>query len=1150
MPHNYGSRLILIACVLIFCLFGFPGIGGGIIRTSELATNKPWSQKVNLKPGIDIAGGTSLTYDIKAPPGSSDKGSGGETLAEKVAAALKKRVDPQGVLNLVWRPQGDNRLEIQIPRSPNSGERDKAQKALIIAQQELKETNVSVDDVRRAIESPANADRDARLAELSGGSNDRLDQYKALATLHDEIEKQKAAYGAAEKANDTPTKNAAAQAQAEAEIKYDKEQQKLETANLPVEELNDALGLPGEAQKRRLDEITSRYGSSPARQKAIEDYKVAYLNFQKFKNSLDDSSDLKRMLRGSGVLEFHILVDGADLQTPAAQAMIERLHTRGTAPQANDTMRWYVIDNPSEFKSQTFSIPGDDTKRYALAYVTSDRSMIHRTDRQPWALASARPNRDGNGNNIVDFEFDAQGAKLFSELTRNNIKSPLAIVLDERMISAPNINSEIGARGQISGGGAGGFDPTELKYLVNTLSAGSLPASLADEPISERTVSPQLGVDNLYRGLIASFIGVVVVGVFLIGYYYLAGLVAFFAVVMNLIIILGVLCMFGATFTMPSIAGIILTIGTAVDANVLVFERMREEEHRGFPLKLALQHAYDRAFSAIVDSNMTTIITSLCLYFFGSEEVRGFGLTLVIGITSSLFTALFVTKTIFAILIDKYGIKELGSIPTSFPKWDKLLKPDIDWMGLIWPFIAFSTIFTLIGVSAFFIKKRDMFDIEFASGTAVQFELKHDMSRDEIDKLLSAHRTEIPSPSIVSLNGRLDSYEVVTPSHEAAQVRDAVLAALGTNLKIELPSRYEQFDVPAVDQAIGKAIIPIEKDTLTIDGKNIPSASNYTGGAAIVLRNLTPPISADDIALRLDRASTAPGSETSLSKFRLQVLPLDTEPGLKIDKEALKRPVKEAVVLVAQPDFPYAKSPEGWKDNVAAPLWKLTREGVGREAKLQKVSNFDPQVAGDTQRDALLATIVSIIVIMVYIWFRFGDIKFATATVVALVHDTVIVIGAVGISHYLDNGVGRALLVEPFRINLTLVAAILTVMGYSMIDTIVVFDRIRENRGRYGHLTRKVINDSINQTLSRTLLTAGATLITVSVMYICGGSGIHGFTFVLLVGILVGTYSSIAIASPILLIGSGKETQAAGRQPPVRGVELTSGRRSGLAART
>jgi len=196
-------------------------------------------------------------------------------------------------------------------------------------------------------------------------------------------------------------------------------------------------------------------------------------------------------------------------------------------------------------------------------------------------------------------------------------------------------------------------------------------------------------------------------------------------------------------------------------------------------------------------------------------------------------------------------------------------------------------------------------------------------------------------------------------------------------------------------------------------------------------------------------------------------------------------------------------------------------------------------VAGDTQRDAFLATLVSIILIMIYIWFRFGDMKFATATVVALVHDTLVVIGAIGLSHYLDNGFGHLLLIEPFRINLTLVAAILTVMGYSMLDTIVVFDRIRENRGKFGHMSRKIINDSINQTLSRTLLTCGITIMTVASMYFVGGPGIHGFTFVLLVGILVGTYSSIAVAAPILLMGHEAKTESP-KKTPVRPIKAVA----------
>jgi SecD/SecF fusion protein len=204
---------------------------------------------------------------------------------------------------------------------------------------------------------------------------------------------------------------------------------------------------------------------------------------------------------------------------------------------------------------------------------------------------------------------------------------------------------------------------------------------------------------------------------------------------------------------------------------------------------------------------------------------------------------------------------------------------------------------------------------------------------------------------------------------------------------------------------------------------------------------------------------------------------------------------------------------------------------MGREASLQKVSNFDAQVAGDTQKDAMLATLGSIVAIMIWIWLRFGDHKYGTATVLAMIHDTIMVVGAIGLSHWLaDTAVGRVLGLEAFRLNMTLVAAILTVMGYSMVDTIVVFDRIREIRGKYGTVTRALINDAVNQTLSRTLLTAGTTLMTLFVMFVWGGPAIHGFTFVLLIGILIGTYSSIAIAAPILLVGKKQSAVAASRK--------------------
>jgi SecD/SecF fusion protein len=206
---------------------------------------------------------------------------------------------------------------------------------------------------------------------------------------------------------------------------------------------------------------------------------------------------------------------------------------------------------------------------------------------------------------------------------------------------------------------------------------------------------------------------------------------------------------------------------------------------------------------------------------------------------------------------------------------------------------------------------------------------------------------------------------------------------------------------------------------------------------------------------------------------------------------------------------------------------------VNHPPSFEQETNFDPQVAGEMQQDAFLALTFSVIAIMIYIWVRFGNLKYGTATVVALLHDTLFTLAALGFAHYITQfWTHNFLQIEPFRINLTVVAGILTIMGYSMIDTIVVFDRIRENRGRYGHLDRRVINDAINQTLSRTVLTCGTTIMTVSFMYFLGGAGIHGFTFVLLVGILVGTYSSVAIAAPMLLWWREKDSGTGAARPP------------------
>jgi SecD/SecF fusion protein len=784
-------------------------------------------------------------------------------------------------------------------------------------------------------------------------------------------------------------------------------------------------------------------------------------------------------------------------------------------------MKWYEGDSDDAVRGH--NVQEYAGKRWLLAYTTPDKSMIHKEGDRPWGLNRAFPEFDSRtGESVVGFEFDAQGSTLFGDLSGSHIGQPLAIILDEKIISAPNLISRIEGRGIITGNRT----DAELKYLVRTLNAGSLPARLNDEPISERVISPSLGKENLAAGFRSCVIGLCFVLIFLVGYYYRMGVVAFIAVLMNTIIIIGVLALFQATFTLPGIAAMVLTLGSAVDANVLIYERLREEEIRGLSLRMALRNAYDRAFSAILDSNMITIITSMVLYVFGSEEVKGFGLTLLIGIGCSLFTALFVTRVIFDIMIEKYGVQKLGSLPLTFPRWQKMLHPNIDWIGKSWIFFVFSTIILVVGLAAFWTEGRKMYDIEFVSGTSVQFELKEEAAQPDILAVLSKPEYEklLPAVQVVAVGNKEKEkeYEVVTPNQNANEVRDVLMKALQGRINIDPPSKFDHLDEPLEKALEDRTILPADEATANTYAWARTQIQSHTGGVVFVLENIDPPLTAKEISDRIEHARLQP--DRGEMPYRKMDVEVPTDP---------KQPAKMALIAVSDENLSREADEGKWQEQLVRPLWKLITEAVNKPAALKRVSNVNAQVAHGTLIDAILALTISIVLVMVYIWLRFGNIKYGSATVVAMIHDVVIVIGAIGLSHYLGiTWFGRhGLLVEPFRMNLTLVAAVLTVMGYSMVDTIVVFDRIRENRGKYGYISRQVINDSINQTLSRTLLTGGITIVMVFVMYVFGGPGIHGFTYALLVGILVGTYSSIAIAAPILLIG-GKDVRRTPKSPP------------------
>ena len=562
----------------------------------------------------------------------------------------------------------------------------------------------------------------------------------------------------------------------------------------------------------------------------------------------------------------------------------------------------------------------------------------------------------------INFEFDSDGAKMFAEITREfspkgNKFYQLAIVLDGELYSAPRILGEIpGGRGVIQGD----FEFAEARELANVLEN---PLEAPVKVIHESTVDPSLGKDSISSGIRASIIGTIAVSVFMLSYYLFSGLVANLAMIFNILLLFAVMCsrLFtpgGITLTMPGIAGIVLTIGMSVDANVLIFERIREELSYGKSLRGALAAGYNRAFSTIFDSHVTTLISSIILIIMGTGSVKGFGVSLTIGVAASLFTALVVTRLIFDFLLSKGWLKSMRMLHI-------IRSPNLDFMRFARPAFAVSWLLIVIGIGYGFYRGKDTLGVEFAGGDDITLSFTQKV---EVDKL-----------------------------------RDTI-SKLG----------------------VGDVLIQYQKEIST--GKE----------------NLR--VTTRDIG---EKKAGVPENAASM--------------------------VMEALVK----NYPQSNFKE------------TSREHVG------------PTVGREIQKTAIIASLLAMFGILVYVAFRY-EFSFAIGAVVAIFHDVLMTLGWFFLS-------GREL-------SSPMVAAVLTIIGFSINDTVVIFDRIREDlklgvRGTF----KEVINKALNQTLSRTIITSGTVFLATLSLYIFGGGVINDFAFTFLVGIITGTYSSIYIASAIVL---------------------------------
>ena len=707
-------------------------------------------------------------------------------------------------------------------------------------------------------------------------------------------------------------------------------------------------------------------------------------------------------------------------------------------------------------------------------------------------LVRASQTTDQNGGPAVRFVFNAKGGSLFGTLTSKNRPSKdgferhLAVLLDGKVQSAPSIRDTISTEGIISGR----FTQKEVNELLNVLNAGALEVPLKPEPVSEFSISPLLGSDVQEKGKQAILIAACAVIIFMLIYYRFAGVVANICLTLNLLLVMGCMSFIDATFTLPGLAGLVLTIGMAVDANVLIFERIREEKARGSSLRMAINNGFSRAFTTIVDANLTTMIVAVVLYIIGTDQVRGFAVTLFIGIVMSMFTALYVGRLIFDIFERKRWITDLKMMSI-------VGTTNLDFIGKKMIAAFFSGALIVIGLIVVVTRGQENLDIDFTGGTMVTFEFEDKQEIDDVRGLLqgpfgnSLTIEQLQLSNDPASEGRFFRLRTTLNDADAGDTKTTATNTIRGKL----------------NEAFGDAAHKLRKVTMDYgDVKKLTGSEDSPGGTEVSL-TFSGEVKTSTVDNYLKEAiagiTNADGSDKydRIPEFQLQGVADSKE------EEADKRFKK--MTMQAGPDL--------LEDDLKTALAAM-QDVMATTAILDEVNSFDSSVASEMQESALLAMLISLIAIVAYIWFRFQRITFGLAAVAALVHDVLVVLGMVALGAYLsDTALGPILGLNDFKINLPMIAAFLTIVGYSLNDTIVVFDRIREVRGKNPALTTSMVNDSLNQTLSRTLLTSITTLIVVLILYAIGGEGIHGFAYCLVLGVIVGTYSSIFIASPVLI---------------------------------
>ncbi|MFY7895373.1 MAG: protein translocase subunit SecD, partial [Phycisphaerales bacterium] len=637
---------------------------------------------------------------------------------------------------------------------------------------------------------------------------------------------------------------------------------------------------------------------------------------------------------------------------------------------------------------------------YMLVYDTRQTRLTQAEGE--WRVSRSYQSFDQKGRSAITFEMDPSGAKLLSQLTGAHLSEPMAVVLDDQVYTAPTLQGEIGSSGQITGE----FSKEELDYIIRVLGGGSLQAKLSPEPISIASVGPELGADNLSKGINSAIWSAVIVAVFMCLYYFWYGAVAVIALLANALIIVGCMALSKAVFTMPGIAGLILTFGMAVDSNVLIYERIREEMNRGADMKTAVRLGFDKALSAIVDGNMTNLIVCVVLYYTGTPEIRGFAITMGIGVVATMSATLVVSRLIFDIMLAngwrKGSLVSTHMLPTAIPNLQRWLTPNIDWMKYRFAFFSISAVYVTIGLGMVFWQGAKMLDNEFRGGTQVTLQFKADesdptkrvmMTRKEVEERVRelAETSKIPDFNqfeVFPINPQADGFtsdKFAIKTLAQNNATSPVLSVVKEGFADKLESK------PALNFAGSDAgtnwrtapVFLLDKPTL---GANIDKpqyrqdVAAYTGGVAVLLNNISPPSTLENLKTRLDTARQGEAFSDTLARQRDVIVLEGTESA-----------VTSAAIVVADPSITIVSGQDQWESGLRDREWALVQEALTQDSTPASVLTFSPAIAATFTTNAITATILSFIFIGIYIWVRFKTPRYSLAAVVALIHDVLVV---------------------------------------------------------------------------------------------------------------------------------------------------------------